>query len=441
MKASCKSRSLMLLSSVFLLASCTGNPPPSESAASEAKTTSQATTSIATSSEEETTSSIESAPSQEQVTSGEQIVSSQEVIASSEEAIESSEEADVSEIEISSAEIIDSSTEASEEISVPETSDKEDSSAETGVKYSLSVQAPSGYRFHIEGDRHEFKSGDTVTFTAVNTDASRKLTKVYWYASSEPGTLNVLAGNEGVYTFTMPEDDAVIKGEVDRYYSLSVNETGCTVNITSPIKQYYRNDTVTFTVTPVENYEIERVYLYWLEAEEESKGEKTMDLTPLEDQSYSFMTKTGTMTIYAICSEKSQTVDADPFTESEYQGDYTSQGYYREHMYLQFKFNGQGKLYWCIYFDKNSGGDDWGDYWEFFAMMGVDLNNTSNYEAKLSSKDYIDYTYDTATGNVSFGGNTLKTTLVDGVVTQVKCVNNLGSDGLYSTAGTVCAKI
>lgn len=440
MKASCKSRSLMLLSSVFLLASCTGNPPPSESATSEAKSTSEATTSIVTSSKEETTSA-QASSSEEQVTSSEQTISSQETVASSEEAIESSEEATASEIEISSAEIIDSSMQESEEESVQETSDEEDSSAETGVKYNLSVQAPSGYRFDVEGGQHEFKAGDTVTFAAVNTDASRKLTKVYWYASSEPGTLNVLAGNEGVYTFTMPEDDAVIKGDVDRYYSLSVNETGCTVNITSPVKQYYRNDTVTFTVTPLENYEIERVYLYWLEVEEESKGEKTMDLAPLEDQSYSFMTKTGAMTIYAVCSEKSQTVDTDPFTESEYQGDYTSQGYYREHMYLQFKFNGQGKLYWCIYFDKNSGGDDWGEYWEFFAMMGVDLSNTSNFEAKISSKDYIDYTYDTATGNVSFGGNTLKTTLEGGVVTQVKCVNNLGSDGLYSTAGTVCTKI
>lgn len=447
MKPNLKTHSIIVLSSVFLLAACTGNPPPQTTSSKAVSSSSEATTSPAVSSSQQQssittvtpTSEASSASSEEKTTSNEEVLSSEETV-SSEEVI-SSQEAVSSDQPVDSSMAEDSSEEAISSSSMEASSEEELSIPVIENQYTVSVNAPAGYRFDFENDQYDYPAGATVTFTAVNTDASRKIKKVYWYVASAPDTLNVIVGNEGVYSFIMPNENVTIKGEVDRYYSLALNQTHCTITITSPIKQYYRNDTVTFTVAVDDGFELDRVYLSWLETEEEVKGEKTLDLKAT-DGVYSFSTRTGAMTLYAIASEKSQVVSEDPFTLSEYQGDYTSKGYYAEHMYLQFKFDGKGKLYWCIYFDKNSGWDDWGEWvLNFVLLSGVNLDDTTNYEPKISSRDYIAYTYDTTTGNVNFGSYTLKTTLVSGVVTQVKCMNDLGSDGLYATNGTVCTKI
>ena len=441
---------LLLLSSVFLLFSCGGNPSSSSDVSSITSSDASSKESAVSSTSGKQEESGEETVSPEDVSSSD-VVSSEESLESSAESPTSSEDSSASEEILSSEEIVTSnedatSKESSEEevISSEEIISSEEESSVEETKYNIITIAPAGYRFEFEDDIREYKEGDTVTMTAVNTNAAYQIKRVYYYGA-DTSKLETIAGIDGVYTFTMPAENITIKGEAERYYSLSLDAIGCEISLTSEIKQYYRYDAITFEVTPNEGYVIERVYLTWLEAEEEPYGEKTFELSPLEDGTYSFSSRTGAMTIHAKAKEDSIAPSEDPFVESEFQGDYTGQDYYRSSMVLQVKFDGLGKIYWAIYYVDSGGWDDWGEYEAYRPAKHLntyhDLDDTTTYILKVSSNGFIEYTYDSQTGNITFGGNSMSTTIVNNTVTAVTALTNFRSDSMYATRGCVCTII
>lgn len=441
---------ILLLSSAFLLCSCGNNPAESSSKQEGLSYSTSSTSEGSKISEESKTSEAssdeESVSSQEEMTSdidskSEESVSSKEII-SSDEVVSSKEELTISETSIvSSEEEIESSVSEESSASEESSSSQEESSSVIETLYSILTLAPAGYSFQFENDVREYKEGDTVRFTAVNTNSAYQIKKVYWYGENSIVT-NTIVASEGVYSFTMPAENITIKGEVDRYYSLSLDAQNCTINLTSTVKQYYRNDKVTFTVSVEDDYIIERVYLSWLETEEQPTGQKSLDLDPLGDGSYSFFTRTGAMTLHAIAKEKTPIAQTDPFVASEFQGEYVANDYYRSTMVTQVKFDGNGKLSWALYY-KDTGWDDW-EIWEAFRPFTnslADLSDTTTYQLKISSKGWVDYTYDSQTGIVTFGSNSLTPTISGSTVISITMQTNLGSDAMYATRGCVCSLI
>ena len=269
-------------------------------------------------------------------------------------------------------------------------------------KYAIHYGTAQGHK--AIGELTEAAYGDVVTFTIDSSSAlpNYDLDTVTVHAGSASGSTVRVKEKEGVYTFTMPENEAYIVLTTTAYYQVSVADiTGGTLTLDKEEPRYKVGEKVVVTLELDEGYLLESAYYVKL------YGTSPEDV-PLkfEEGVATFYMPQIDVEIHVDTKVKPDPEDegSDPFIDAPavYKGkkEIYYYGYYD--LEVTITLNGDGTLNtkWEVYYEEDPWGDD---YWAILAAASV---------VRDDAKSNIVYAIDMSERTLSFVNPTHNETIV-----------------------------
>lgn len=300
-----------------------------------------------------------------------------------------------------------------------------DSDVEISVEVKQQYQVNTNYiayPINLADNVSTYYAGEEVTFSIGETlDASYHFDGVK--VIDENNQEVSCTFEYGVYTFIMPESNVNIRTAESKMFTITDNsDEHSHLTINNEKTYYVAGETVSFTVSVDNNYEINSVLVE--KALEE--GYEVIE-SSLVDGTYSFIVPLSDVRISVETSLKTVT-STDPWTsKTTYTGQYDDYDY---EVHIKVVFNGDGTLSWDIsYYEWDY---EYCDWWGPFSFRNSGGNRA--------------YTYDESTLTVTFTSTSqtsveneyhLSVTLGSTVPSAVKFKENLGSDSKAQTKDVV----
>lgn len=224
---------------------------------------------------------------------------------------------------------------------------------------SFDYNDPSHVSGEILNSKDSYASGEQIQFTLTVSEGFG-LDNVRVVSNNEDVHHSV--NSEGIYSFTMPADDVVIRVQITSRFKVSVQtDSYSKVTISNQKESYALSETVEFSVlTTSPNYMVDTVELI-LETPLGDDYDGTEGVLSQNGTKYTFKMPQSNVTIKV--TSKINNASEDPFKEP---CSYLGNWYYNGDHYVQIDFNGDGTLNWYISFTEDDWGyGDYGDYWAY----------------------------------------------------------------------------